>query len=299
MIATVTKRLRHFSHIKARETFLSAEAPAYLDIGAEEIPGETAPVLSDGEFEELMQAHTDGLIELPVLDDEVSVLEVSAPEVSDEVLEDEVSEEVLTFEERVEAVSEEQRRAMAFDIAGRIDDRLDRAPEIAIKNLNRARKAMVTGRVALALCAAGREDAGFVNREWMEGKEFNVYALLKLADIAQGLTGGTIGNAVNIAVIASMFALQAAGIPYDFDTAKAAASSEHTPQRPGVRKHLTRHTVGKGTASTQAGSTMHALMALGVVHFAPSKNPTYTILDNATTDRLRQAIADAEVSEEA
>lgn len=246
------------------------------------VPGEMT-ILTDAEFESAIEA-------LDAKD------EVYAGQDEDEgpagQPQDEIEADTRSFTERYIEVESAAAEAMLWSIANRIDDRIahqaDASP-VSIKNLNRARAKMVTGRVSRALCAVGLADAGFVNREWRDGSQFNVYALLKLPDLIAGLIGGTVTNAINIAVVKSMFALEKAGIGFDLDTAKAAASSEYAPARAGVRQHLTRHTVKRGTASTQASSTMHALMALGVVSFVPSVNPTYTILQNATTEALRNA----------
>lgn len=284
-----TADIKHTAHIVAFKSFKKSGGvfaqpldTTPFDEDAFVIPGENAVAFTDEEFEALMSAH-----------DELQDVAETLPAVA-------IEQPALTgsFLERMAAVDAETKHRMVWDIANRLDDRIARAVDeapVKIKNLERARSKMVTGQVALALAAAGRHDAEFINRSVMAGSEFNVYGLFKLPDLINGLAGGTITNAINIAIVRSMFALERAGISFDFETAKSAASIEHPVSRMGVRQHLTRHTVAKGTASTQAGSTMHALKALGVVDFVQAKNPTYVILQNATTDALRAAQMKQEV----
>jgi hypothetical protein len=161
------------------------------------------------------------------------------------------------------------------------------------KNLEKARKVCTTTRTAKVLLACGLASGAFVNRVWHDGSYFNVYAMsTKLASIRETLLEGVpLSNEINHAVITSMFRLEKAGIGFDFDTAKAAASDKYPPAREGVRKHLVRHTVGKSTASTQAGSTMHMLAAMGIVEIVgKGKNPNYKILDTPATRRLREVV---------
>lgn len=239
----------------------------------------------------------------PVLDieaDVVSDLEAAEGDEPEAIDEEPVEEDTRTFLEIASQVDQDRSIAMQHDIGREIAFRFDEAERKGrpTKNLDAAHKKMVTGGVARVLLAAGIEYPSFITRSVQEGEFFNVYALTgKIPDIAKALMGGTMSNAVNIAVIQSMFNLERVGISFDFETAKAAVSRYYPVMREGVRKHLVRHTVKQATASTQAGSTMHALQALGVVASTGGKNPTYTIQDAKITSALRDAVLVAEAED--
>lgn len=235
---------------------------------------------------------------LAEIENVVDALEVHADPAPESAVQ-ESKAELPAFLDVVAGLTDEQVTEMTYSLTANLDRRMAQEAadhpdnESIQKNLEKARKVCTTKRTAQVLLACGLTDGSFVNRVWHDGSFFNVYAMsTKLASIRDTLLDGVgLANEINRAVITSMFRLEKAGIPFDFDTAKAAASREYTPQREGVRKHLVRHTVGKSTASTQAGSTMHMLAAMGIVTInGKGKNPSYTINDTPATRRLREVV---------
>ena len=104
----------------------------------------------------------------------------------------------------------------------------------------------------------------FINRELITGKRYNVYALGKLNDLMYALVSGHMKNAVNIAVMRSLFACRKAGYAFTGVVAQAAVSDKVKIDK-AIGAVLTRHTVSAATAPTQTSSTMSALETLGVV----------------------------------
>lgn len=262
----------------------------------------------------LIEQLPEQIVEIPVIDvtatEMVSDLEavVNALEVYDHPAEpvlndapqDEIKveiQELPAFGDLMNAQSEEavdefvKKMTHALDVRA-MQERLDHPDNESIqKNLARARTIACWKKTARALLACGLKDGGFVNRVWHDGSYFNVYALsTKLGSLVDTLVDGVaLKNAINDAVVTSMFRLENAGVKMDFELAKAAASCKYHVEQAGVRRLLKRHTVGASTAATQAGSTMHMLQAMGVIAFDNrGKNPRYTILDTPQTRRLRE-----------
>jgi hypothetical protein len=145
---------------------------------------------------------------------------------------------------------------------------------------------------AATLMVAANVSPGFINRTLQDGSKYNVYAVLKVADLVDGLTGAGLTNAINIACMRSLFNFHKAGLAFTGEMAKAAASDKIRVSD-AVKKHLIRHTVSASTAPTQASSTMQALQTLGVVRIEGSrKHPTYAVIDGPVTRRLKE-LADA------
>jgi len=166
------------------------------------------------------------------------------------------------------------------------------------KTLAKCTKALVRRHVANLFIAA-QISPKFVNRVLQDGSKYNVYAIQKLTDFADGLVGAGMHNAINIACMKSLFACRAAGIAFTGKLAKAAASDKIKIAE-AINKHLVRHTVSASTAPTQSSSTMMALQTLGVVKIDGSrKNPTYSVVDGPLTRRLEALCAGVEIEEEA
>ncbi len=131
----------------------------------------------------------------------------------------------------------------------------------------------------------------FINRELTAGKRFNVYAIDKTNDLLHGLNSGHFKNAINQAVLKSMFAFEKAKIAFDGQAALAAASDKVATKKELV-PFLTRHTVDAGTAPTQSSSTMNALMAIGAVkNTGSAKFPIWVLTGEPVTEKLREAFA--------
>lgn len=156
--------------------------------------------------------------------------------------------------------------------------------------LKSARRGLVSKRAAKVFLAA-HVDPDFINQSRSGAARYNAKGLLKIADIIKALTDGEIHNAVNIACMKSLFAFRRAGEPYTADLAKASVSDKIRITDAKIKALLVRHTVSQSTASTQASSTMNALVTLGVVRAEGSRNkPTYHLVDNPLTRQLEQVL---------
>lgn len=146
---------------------------------------------------------------------------------------------------------------------------------------------------ALGACAvliASRVDTDFINREVSAGNRFNVYAIDKVNDIVSALESGVMRNAVNKAIMQSLFKFRAAGIAFT-GVAAIAATSDKVKVEKALTALLVRHTVSAATAPTQSSSTMSALQTLGVVVNRGSKKfPEWQLTDTPQTRRLEAVL---------
>ncbi|QWY82962.1 hypothetical protein [Rhizobium phage RHph_X66] len=215
---------------------------------------------------------------------------------SDEILD-------LTPVKRVEGVLKEMKaqfepeakEAKKAEIVMSFEDRIafEKAqPGLSSKmvpNLEAEQKKMATIGAA-GLFLAMDIDPIFINREVSTGSRFNVYALQKVNDLIVALDGGFMQNAINKAIVQSLFNFRDAGIPFTGNAALAAASDKVKADR-AITKHLVRHTVSANTASTQKSSTMTALKTLGIVENTGTRgNEVWTLTDTPATRRLEEIV---------
>ena len=156
------------------------------------------------------------------------------------------------------------------------------------RTLKNVRSNLVRSHAARVMMAANVNE-GFINRTLHDGSRYNVYALGKFADLVDALTGNTMSNAINIAIVRTMFAIKNAGLTFTKEIALAAASDKiRAPMM--FRPYIVAHTVSASTAPTQASSTMQALETLGVVKITGGtrKNPSYEICNNAQSKALEE-----------
>ncbi|QNH71652.1 hypothetical protein V1VFAS_035 [Rhizobium phage V1VFA-S] len=189
----------------------------------------------------------------------------------------------------------EAKEAKKGEIVMSFDDRIafEKAqPGLSSKmipNLEAEQKKMATIGAA-GLFLAMDIDPGFINREVSTGSRFNVYALQKVNDLIVALDGGFMQNAINKAIVQSLFNFRDAGIPFTGNAALAAASDKVKADR-AITKHLVRHTVSANTASTQKSSTMTALKTLGIVENSGTRgNEVWTLTDTPATRRLEEIV---------
>lgn len=157
------------------------------------------------------------------------------------------------------------------------------------KTIKKVRGSLARSHAAAFMIAANVSPT-FLNRVLHDGSKYNVYAMQKFSDFVDGLVGGTVTNAINIACMRTLFNFQKEGLAFTGEIAKAAASDKIRISA-ALRKHLVSHTVSASTAPTQASSTMQALQTLGVVRVEGSrKHPTYIVCNNAVTDRLQEIV---------
>jgi hypothetical protein len=159
-----------------------------------------------------------------------------------------------------------------------------------IPNLEAAQKKMANPGTAAIFCAIDIDPA-FINREISAGSKFNVYGLQKVNDLVTGIGAGIIQNAINRAVLISMFNFKKAGVAFTGEAALAAVSDKIKVDK-AIAKHLTRYTVSANTASTQKSSTMNALETLGIVSSNKLRGnaEVFSLTDTPQTRRLEEAL---------
>lgn len=144
--------------------------------------------------------------------------------------------------------------------------------------------------VVSALIAAS-VDPNFMNTSvGAEIKRFNVYAIDKVADLAQALESGTIKNAINHATVTNLFKATANGVDFTGDHARGSVSDK-VALPAGHKKWMTQHTASASTAPTQASSTMNALQVMGVVtNTGTTKAPVWKLTDTPQTARFEAIV---------
>lgn len=159
-----------------------------------------------------------------------------------------------------------------------------------VPNLEAAQKKMATPGTAAIFCAIDI-DPTFINREIAAGSKFNVYGLQKVNDLVTGIGAGILQNAINRAVLMSMFNFKKAELPFTGEAALAAVSDKIKVDK-AISKHLVRYTVSANTASTQKSSTMNALEVLGIVvsNKLRGNAEVFTLTDTPQTRRLEEVL---------
>lgn len=221
--------------------------------------------------EEKAPAIEDEAIVVPHVPGELKDLMSNVPEA---VLKQKQAEVIAAFETRI-----------AFEQA---------QPSVSDKMIPNLKSCMASlaSETGARLLAALDIDMGFVNREVAKGSRFNVYALQKVCDLVTAMTAGFMKNAVNRAVLKSMFICRDNEVAFNGDLALAAVSDKIRIE-PRFAKHLTRHTVSQNTASTQKSSTMNALEALGIATSNKLRGAAevFTLTDTPQTRRLQEVLA--------
>lgn len=164
------------------------------------------------------------------------------------------------------------------------------------KTLAKSRTKLASTTSARFLLAANVSET-FINRVEHKNARFNVYALDKVSDLIAAIsfssdTQKRSMNAINNACVRSIFKLANAKFEFTHKLAIACASDKIIVDDAKLSKMLTRHNVSASTASTQASSTMQALLTLHVVSEAKANNEViYTLNDNKIVDALREYVA--------
>jgi hypothetical protein len=182
--------------------------------------------------------------------------------------------------------------AVNAEFAGRIafEQSMPTISSKMVPNLEAAQKRMTSESAVRAFCAMDI-DPGFLNREVNTGTRFNVYALEKINDLVVGLTAGFVKNAINRAMLLSLFRFQEAGVPFTGSAAAAAVSDKIKIDRK-TGALLTRHTASPSTAPTQKSQVMNSLQVLGIVTSNRLKgdNEVFTLTDTPQTRALKEAL---------
>jgi hypothetical protein len=215
-----------------------------------------------------------------------AVLEVQAPQAEDQPqiafgdLMKEVPEELVTKTMNLMKDRIADRRQMEVE-KNSYNDNIHRT----LKNVEQT---MVRPVAAMVMVAAS-VSPNFIVEESRAGEHYNVYAMGKLNDLVDALAGLKLSNAINRAIVRSMFKLRDAGVTITREILECAASDKIRMKDRGVESLLVRHTVGASTAPTQTSSTLRALETLGIVKVTGSKqNTVVTLLDTPQTAALEQ-----------
>ncbi|KAA5604400.1 hypothetical protein F1188_16195 [Roseospira marina] len=234
----------------------------------------------------------------PTVEEIITDAEIDAIAIDDTPIMSIEPEQPMTLQQLMMQVPDSDADVMNHAIADALDERADREAkknpdntsiQSTIKKLRKQVGRRATGR----LFVAAQRSPDFMNRQLREGAAYNVYAIGKLGDLVAGLVGDETKNAVNRAILASLFKIESAGLSFDMETAKMCVSQNYTPKpdqsdvASRARSHLVRHTMSPSTAPTQASSTVQALETLGIVVKDGGRNPTIKLLDNALTRALR------------
>lgn len=208
-------------------------------------------------------------------------------------------DEAKSFETLYALLSDQDKLDKAVAIGRAFDDRITWLKTNKPNNTTQApkldnyRKKLALPSKAGVLLVSGTSEE-FINRSISEGSIYNLYAIDKVIDFVNGLSGDRVKNAINRAVLKSMMNFKAEGIAFTGEMARAAASNKIRIQDKKAESLLMRHTVDAGTAPTQASSTMAALQTLGVVvNKGSMRSPVYELVDTPVTRKLESLLAAA------
>ncbi len=153
-----------------------------------------------------------------------------------------------------------------------------------------------TNRHVAKFCVDYAITLDFVNRQETSAKRFNIYAINKVEDVISSCRmHSACKNAINFAIVSTLFALDAAKLRDKMThvLAKVCASDKETLADISLRRYLTRHTVSTSTSSTQASSTINALQVLNVVKSSRDANNVecFNLQDNALVSLMRECHA--------
>lgn len=200
----------------------------------------------------------------------------------------------LSFMDEVNAISDKRRKTQMAKLDKGFDERAafeathNPANSSIQGKLKTYRGKMVLPGIA-ALTLAAHMDPNFMNGSGVNAnKRFNIYAIDKIADLLHGLNSGVIKNAVNRAIVASLFRCEIAEVPFTGACAQAAVSQNIRIGK-DLDAVLVRHTAAESTAPTQSSSTMNALVQIGAVKNTGSqKHPVWALTDAPVVERLRE-----------
>lgn len=201
-----------------------------------------------------------------------------------------------TFAAILAAVADEQATATIAEINKAFDDRATfentlRPGSTGIQEKLKAGVKKIGTLGAARSILAANVDPNFVNRSLLEGRRFNIYAVDKIADLLLGVSQGRIHNAINSAIVKSLFKFRDAGQPFTGLAALAAASDKIKIEK-GMAALLVRHTVAAATAQTQSSSTMNALLTMGaVVNVGSHKSPVWQLTTAPVVAELERIAA--------
>lgn len=280
---------RRDTHMARKKKNAQTETEVLVQNVAEAMPVETLTM------EDV--AHLFSTEEIEALDVQLSSEETDvAQDVAETVAEEDVPpatvEDDVDFEQIMVSIAQEDSQRVMDEMSAQIDERkkMEMAKDSYNDNIHRTlakvRNTMVRHFAARVLIAT-QVSPSFITEQSREGEHYNVYAMGKLNDLVDGLCGLPLKNAINIAIVRSMFKLREKGIALTRKTLECAASDKIRVTDKEIASALIRHTVGATTAPTQTSSTMRALETLGIVKSTGSKtNTVFELLDTPQTRAL-------------
>lgn len=268
------------------------------------IPVEEAMLASDMELLEGIDIEgmsDEDLLALLAAQDEAAALAAASAEtiaetvIANTVGAEEVEPAVERLQDLIADVSKADAQIRSEETAFQFNERADYEESMRPENdkiqtkLKGYKGKMVALPIATVMVAANLSP-NFINRQMVEGRRFNVYSIDKMTDLLAGLAHGTFRNAVNIAVMKSMFKFRAAGMAFS-GLAALAATSDKVKIDKGMAGLLIRHTVDAGTAPTQSSSTMNALSVLGIVtNKGSQKFPLWELTNSPAARRAEEIL---------
>ncbi|WP_342234613.1 hypothetical protein [Inquilinus sp. OTU3971] len=177
---------------------------------------------------------------------------------------------MTAFTDMIAQIADDTAKTYALDLSKQFDaraeyERAKNSDNDTIQAKLKSAAARLSSVSAAKVLIAANVSETFVNRAERNNARYNVYAIDKLSNIVDVLVNARTINAISNACIRSMITLEEAKIDFSHKLALASASDKITVDNAQARKRLTRHNVSASTASTQASSTMNALVTLHIV----------------------------------
>lgn len=287
----MTKKNAAAKKIEANNADVAA-AIAFLD---QEIAEEAARLDLTNIDQEILDATEAKLDALEAQTSELTI--ATEEEVQNQITINLSQNETMSFDDLIAGITEADKLAKAQAIGAAFDDRLAFLAKDKPDNLNQPktltkyRAKLALPSKAAALLVTGTDET-FINRSTSGDSRYNVYAIDKLIDVVNALTGGQLGNAVNKAILKSMVNFKQASLAFDGRMAQAATSDKIAVSDKKMAALLNRHNVAANTASTQTSSTMSALQTLGIViNKGSAKFPIYELTDTPASQKVQQLLA--------
>lgn len=181
--------------------------------------------------------------------------------------------------------------ASSFDARAEYEEKKNADNSNIQKNLKKSREKFARASAA-RFCMTASVKSDFINRAERVNAQYNVYAVEKVADLIDAVMHKRALNAINLNVLKSLFKLTAKEIAFTHKLAVASASDKVVVEDASIRKLLSRHNVSLTTASTQASSTMNALVTCNVVteYMTDAREVAYRLNDNSLVEALREVV---------
>lgn len=203
----------------------------------------------------------------------------------------------VSFVELCNAISDEDAKSFTLNVVASFDARAENEMKKNADNAN-IQKNLAKSRAKFARTSAARfmnvanVKSDFILRAERVNAQYNVYAIEKVADLIDAVMHKRALNAINLNVLKSIFKCASKDVAFTHKLAVASASDKVVVEDASVRKLLSRHNVSLTTASTQASSTMNALVTCNVVseYMTDAREVAYRLNENALVEALREIV---------